>query len=40
MDLNNKIKVIKRISFGYRNFDHFRLRIFALTQNDCPITSL
>lgn len=38
--LNNKIKVIKRIAFGYRNFDHFRLRIFALTYNDCPITSL
>jgi transposase len=38
--LNNKIKVIKRIAFGYRNFDHFRLRIFALTHNDCPMTSL
>jgi transposase len=24
--LNNKIKVIKRVGFGYRNFDFFRLR--------------
>ena len=38
--LNNKIKVIKRISFSYRNFDYFKSRIFALTYNDCPITSL
>ncbi|MFC5558232.1 transposase, partial [Ureibacillus thermophilus] len=29
---NNKIKVIKRISFGYRSFYHFRNRIF-ITQN-------
>ncbi|WP_083635592.1 transposase [Peptoniphilus porci] len=26
--INNKIKVIKRISYGYRSFDNFRLRIF------------
>lgn len=25
--MNNKIKVIKRIAFGYRNFDNFRKRI-------------
>lgn len=25
--LNNKIKVIKRVGFGYKNFDFFRLRI-------------
>lgn len=25
--INNKIKVIKRIAFGYRNFNHFRNRI-------------
>ncbi len=25
--LNNKIKVIKRVSFGYRSFYHFRNRI-------------
>ncbi|MFC5560093.1 transposase [Ureibacillus thermophilus] len=29
---NNKIKVMKRISFGYRTFYHFRNRIF-ITQN-------
>ena len=29
--LNNKIKVIKRISFGYKSFSHFRNRIF-ITQ--------
>ena len=26
--INNKIKVIKRISYDYRSFDNFRLRIF------------
>ena len=25
--LNNKIKVIKRVAFGYRNFRFFRLRL-------------
>lgn len=25
--INNKIKVIKRVSYGYRSFDNFRLRI-------------
>lgn len=28
--LNNKIKVIKRVGFGYRNFDFFRLRIMYI----------
>lgn len=28
--LNNKIKVIKRIGFGYRNFDFFRLRLMYI----------
>ena len=28
--LNNKIKVIKRIAFGYRNFEFFRLRIMYI----------
>ena len=40
--LNNKIKVIKRIGFGYRNFKFFRLRIMyilngkisGITKND------
>ncbi|WP_172597794.1 transposase [Ureibacillus thermosphaericus] len=30
--IHNKIKVMKRISFGYRSFYHFRNRIF-ITQN-------
>jgi transposase len=25
--MNNKIKLIKRAGFGYRNFEHFRLRV-------------
>ncbi|MDF2606648.1 MAG: hypothetical protein K0S34_843 [Bacillales bacterium] len=28
--LNNKIKVIKRVSFGYRNFYNFRNRIYLI----------
>lgn len=28
--LNNKIKVIKRVAFGYRNFDFFRLRLMYI----------
>ena len=36
--LNNMIKVIKRIAFGYRNFDNFKSRIFALTTNDLPLS--
>lgn len=28
--LNNKIKVIKRVAFGYKNFDFFRLRIMYI----------
>ena len=27
--INNKIKMIKRMAFGFRNFDHFRLRIIV-----------
>jgi transposase len=27
--MNNKIKLLKRIGFGFRNFDNFRLRIFG-----------
>ncbi|MBP1997909.1 transposase [Peptostreptococcus canis] len=29
---NNKIKVIKRISFGYSNFRNFRLRILLMEK--------
>jgi len=36
--LNNKIKVIKRISFGFNNFNSFKSRIFALTTNDLPLS--
>lgn len=28
--LNNKIKVVKRVAFGYRNFDFFRLRLMYI----------
>nr|WP_142433730.1 transposase [Enterococcus mundtii] len=28
--LNNKIKVIKRVAYGYRNFLHFRDRIYLV----------
>ena len=31
--LNNKIKVIKRIGFGYKNFDFFRLRLLYILNN-------
>ncbi|WP_245617898.1 transposase [Carnobacterium gallinarum] len=36
--LNNKIKIIKRVAYGYRNFINFRTRIYLiqgelLTQN-------
>ena len=27
--INNKIKLIKRRAFGFRNFDHFRIRVMA-----------
>ncbi|MGL4372491.1 MAG: transposase, partial [Turicibacter sp.] len=28
--INNKIKVIKRIAFGYRSFYHFKARILII----------
>ncbi|AKS65979.1 transposase [Staphylococcus schleiferi] len=31
-DINNKIKLIQRISFGYRNFEHLRSRIILCTN--------
>lgn len=31
--LNNKIKVIKRVGFGYKNFDFFRLRLLYILKN-------
>ena len=30
---NNKIKVLKRVSFGMRNFKHFKARIMLLNRN-------
>ena len=37
--INNKIKVIKRVSFEYRNFNNFRTRIFACINFDLSITN-
>lgn len=34
--INNKIKVMKRNAYGYRDDDYFKLRLFAL--HDCLIT--
>ena len=31
--INNKIKVIKRMAFGFHDFNYFRLKIFAATGN-------
>lgn len=37
--LNNKIKVIKRVGFGYRNFDFFRIRVmYILNEKISGIT--
>jgi len=30
--LNNKIKVIKRIGFGYKDFDFFRIRLLYMLR--------
>lgn len=35
--INNKIKVIKRIGYGYRNFTHFRNRIMYMINKDTTI---
>ena len=32
--INNKIKVIKRIAYGYSNFSHFRNRIMYMINSD------
>lgn len=31
--INNRIKVIKRIAFGYQNFTHFRNRIMYIINS-------
>ena len=33
--MNNHIKVIKRISYGYTNFKHFRARIMYIVNQEC-----
>lgn len=35
--INNKIKVIKRISYGYSNFSHFRNRIMHIINGEYSI---
>ncbi|WP_337799016.1 transposase, partial [Acidaminococcus timonensis] len=30
--MNNKIKVLKRVAFGFRNFERFRSRILLLSM--------
>ena len=32
--LNNKIKVTKRVGFGYKNFDFFRLRLLYILNSE------
>ena len=32
-ELNNKIEVIKRVWFGYKNFEFFRLRILYILKS-------
>ena len=34
---NNKIKVLKRIAYGYQNFDRFRIRILHIFSNQFSI---
>ncbi|WP_430521945.1 transposase [Limosilactobacillus reuteri] len=33
---NNKIKIIKRTAYGYRNFFHFRIRILISLKTSNP----
>ena len=35
--VNNKVKVIKRMAFGYRDFAYFRLKVFAATGKLSPL---
>ena len=37
--LNNKIKVIKRVGFGYKNFKFFRLRLLYILNGKIIINS-
>lgn len=36
--INNSIKTLKRVAFGYRNFAHFRDRILLMTRLYQPQT--
>ena len=35
--INNKVKVIKRMAFGYRDFNYFRLKVLAATGKLSPL---
>ncbi|MFD2391802.1 transposase [Enterococcus gallinarum] len=35
-ETNNKIKVIKRVAYGYQNFHNFRARIYLIQGFDFP----
>lgn len=37
--LNNKIKVIKRVGFGYKNFEFFRLRLLYILNGKITLNS-
>mgnify|MGYP003571386346 CR=1 FL=1 len=37
--LNNKIKVIKRVGFGYKNFDFFRIRLLYILNGKITLNS-
>ena len=37
--INNKIKVLKRTAYGYRNYSHFRDRILLMTRLYVPQTN-
>ncbi|WP_211236671.1 transposase, partial [Atopobacter phocae] len=34
--LNNKIKVLKRTAYGYRNYSHFKNRILLMMRLYAP----
>ena len=38
--MNNRIKEIKRIAFGYSNFYHFKMRIMYIVNEDIPLRNI
>lgn len=38
--MNNRIKEIKRVGYGYRNFDHFRMRLMYIINDRLSIPNL